>query len=338
MREGKATRGGSRLCAVIVNFRTARLTAECVDSLAPQLDPRSDRVVVVDNGSGPAEVERLSAWAAASPFAGILRLLPLGRNDGFSAGNNAGIASQPSRYYLLANSDTVFLPGAVSSLLEAAGRFRKTGILSPRLEGPDGKPQVSCFRRPSPLSELVRSANTGPITRALRRGEIPLPPVPWPTRPAWTSFACALLRKELIEAAGFLDEGFFMYFEDVDYCRRARAAGFGILNWPDARVIHLQGQSSDLGARVRNGKALPPYYYDSRARYFRRYYGELGFLLANACWLLGRSVCLLRRALGDGEAPTPKGEFSRIWRAGPARLPLEGAKTAIAPLGEGGLG
>jgi GT2 family glycosyltransferase len=303
-----------RLCVVIVNYRTAAMTAECVRSVAGQLDGRHDRIVVVDNASGETELARLSACLGAVAPEHMITVIPLASNGGFSAGNNAGIRTCRARFYLLANSDTVFLPGAVSGLLEAASWYPDAGLVTPSLEDTDGTVQVSCFRFPAPASELIHSAETGLVTRLLKRCDVPLPPLPEPSHPEWTSFACVLVRDAVIDAIGVLDDGFFMYFEDVDYCHRARAAGFDIVNWPASRVIHLHGRSSGIDAMTQARERLPDYYYHSRARYYRKRYGSPGLLAANTCWLLGRAVSLVRRLFGKRGQPVTEHEFFDIWK------------------------
>jgi GT2 family glycosyltransferase len=120
------------------------------------------------------------------------------------------------------------------------------------------------------------------------------------------SFACALIRREVIEKVGLLDEGYFMYFEDSDYCRAARAAGFRVHYFPSAHVVHLRaGVSSVRSAptsrgvrRSRKRERRPRYIYASRTRYFRKGYGAVGLLAANALWYLGRGLAWSRELIG----------------------------------------
>jgi N-acetylglucosaminyl-diphospho-decaprenol L-rhamnosyltransferase len=302
-----------RLCVVIVNYKTARLVLACIESLRGQLDPGVDRVVVADNASGGDEVAVLARGLRAAGLEGLVEILPCAENRGFSAGNNAGLRHVDAACYLLTNSDTLFRPGAVTALLDAAHRHPEAGLVSPRIEFENGGAQVSCFRFPTPVSETIRSADTGAVTRLAKGHEIPLPVSEHASRPPWTSFASVLLRREALEAIGPLDEGFFMYYEDVDYCRRARDRGWDILNWPAARVVHLNGQSSDIEQRKRDRSRLPAYHYRSRARYFRKHHGRRGLLLANLCWLAGRAVSLPREAfLGKARGVYEREAFD-IW-------------------------
>jgi GT2 family glycosyltransferase len=217
-----------------------------------------------------------------------------------------------AEYYLLLNSDTIVRSGAIATLLQTADANPDAGIFSPRLEWSDATPQESCFRSPSPFSELIGSAQTGPITTALKRFDVPLPVSATIVYPQWTSFACVLLRREMVVEVGPLDEGYFMYFEDVEFCRRARKAGWNIVHNPKARVVHLRGGSSPVKQRLLEGKRLPRYYYASRTRYFYQAYGRRGLTLANILWSFGRCVSKCREVL-ERRKRTPENQWLDIW-------------------------
>jgi N-acetylglucosaminyl-diphospho-decaprenol L-rhamnosyltransferase len=303
----------ARIAAVVLNYRTPGLVLDCVDSLLPQLHP-DDRVLVVDNASGDDSAERIARGLAerGSPAVGLLES---DRNDGFSAGLNLGLRALEARAYLLLNSDTVLRPGALDALWEALRSDPRVGIASPRLEWPDATAQQSCFRFHTPLSELIAGSATGPIRSVLDRWDVPLPVAEAPLEPDWTSFAAVLVRSELLRDVGLLDEGFFMYYEDVDYCRRARRSGWRILHDPRARVVHLRGQSSPVKALTAAGKRRPRYYYASRARYYRKHFGWQGYLAANLLWTFGRGIAWLRAAVGRKVPHTVERELLDVWRS-----------------------
>src|SRR5262249_47653120 len=149
---------------------------------------------------------------------------------------------------------TIVRPDAISVLLQTAERYPETGVVSPRLEWPDGTPQESCFRDLSPISEFIDAARTGPITAALKRFDVPLPVSDTLVRPQWTAFACVLVPHQLLQQIGLLDDHFFMYFEDVEFCRRTRKAGWEIIHNPQAKVIHLRDGSSRFHQKVSERK------------------------------------------------------------------------------------
>jgi N-acetylglucosaminyl-diphospho-decaprenol L-rhamnosyltransferase len=304
----------TRLCVIIVNYKTAQHTLDCIDTLKDQLEWGKDRVVVVDNASGAQDLEQLTSRIENNGLRELVTVITCAQNRGFSAGNNAGLEAEHAAFYLLANSDTLFRHGAVAGLLEAARENPKAGIISPRLEWPNGDVQMSCFRFPTPLSDTIRSAETGLITKLLKRHNVILPNSERESRPEWTSFAAVLIRREVFDRIGLLDENYFMYYEDVDYCRRARNHGYDIVNWPFARVVHFQGKSSGLEAKVQEKKRLPAYYYHSRARYHEKFHGELGLLAANVCWYAGRLVSLSRELCLRKARTVADREFLDIWK------------------------
>ena len=302
-----------RLSVIIINYRTSSLTIDCLTSLEGELDPTRDRVFLVDNASGDDSIDTISGMIEMHGWSKWVSLLKADLNRGFSAGNNIGLRAAESNYYLLLNSDTLVRPGAIASLLGAAEDQPDAGIISPRLEWPDGTAQVSCFRYCSPATELIAAAGTSVVTKLLKPFDLPLPVSDHPQEMPWTSFACVLLRKELVEQVGLLDEGYFLYYEDVDYCRRVRRADWKILYWPKARVVHLRGQSSSVKVCQSSRKRLPRYYYESRARYFAKYYGINGLWFTNLAWSLGRAVSLIRELVGHKERHVCEGTARDIW-------------------------
>jgi N-acetylglucosaminyl-diphospho-decaprenol L-rhamnosyltransferase len=308
MRDGRV-----QLAAVVINYKTPDLVMQCLSALLSQIDSVNCRVVVVDNCSHDGSVTAITNWIAAHDNKNIVRLIESQTNVGFSGGNNLGICSVDADYYLLLNSDTIVRPEAIAKLRATAEGNRQAGIISPRLEWPDGTPQISCFRYLSPISEFIGAARTGLITAILRPFDIPLPLSDTIVKPRWTSFACVLLRREMLDEIGLMDDGFFMYFEDVEFCRRARKAGWEIVHNPKARVIHLRGGSSPVKKNALERKRLPRYYYMSRSRYFYLAYGRLGMTLSNILWSLGRGVSKCRELLERRERGVPEKEWRDIW-------------------------
>jgi N-acetylglucosaminyl-diphospho-decaprenol L-rhamnosyltransferase len=171
-------------------------------------------------------------------------------------------------------------------------------MIGPRLEDPDGTAQVSCFRYRTPISEMLLAAGTGVLDRLFARWVVAIGVFDDPTETPWLSFACVLIRRRVIEQVGMMDEEYFMYFEDIDYSRRVREAGWGIVHDPRARAIHLRGGSSSVKSAMRRRARVPRYYYESRSRYFAKFYGgPAGLLLANVLWLTGRALAVLRELL-----------------------------------------
>ena len=285
------------LAVVIVSYNTRDLLAACLDSLAPELGP-DDGVVVVDNGStdgSPAMVRQQYPW---------VHLLDSGINLGFAGGNNlalqalgfhprgdeavrsaplwadgrmAGAAALPApAYVLLLNPDTRVTPGALGLMRQFLAAHPRVGAVGPRLAYPDGRLQHSAFAFPG-LSQTALDLfpPTGRLARLTATRLNGRYPAAWyemgrPFPVATLLGACLLLRRAAIEAVGLLDEGFFMYAEELDWCRRLTEAHWGLYVVPAARVVHYEGQST---RQFREAMFIQ--LWRSRLRLFDKYYGAL---------------------------------------------------------------
>jgi len=294
---------------VVLNYRTPRLVLDCLESLAPELRPGEVEALVVDNASADGSAERLRAELARRPWP--VGLVEAAENRGFAAGNNLGIRSLDAEAFLLLNSDTLVRPGAVARLRKALEADPRVGIVGPRLEWPDGEPQISAFRAHTPWSQLISASSLEIVRRALARFEVSLP-LQSQEAPAWVSFAAVLIRRQLLEEVGPLDERYFMYFEDADLCLRAGRRGWKVVQEPAARVVHLRGGTSPVKRLTAAGERRPAYYYAARRHYFRSQFGPWGLLAANLLWTLGWSLSLVRRALG-GPRRTVRRELRDNW-------------------------
>jgi N-acetylglucosaminyl-diphospho-decaprenol L-rhamnosyltransferase len=302
-----------QLSIVIVNFRTPVFVIDCLTTLLPELVGLDARVIIVDNNSADDSPEIITTWLKLHDVAGNVLFVQSEHNSGFASGNNIGIKSCPAQYYLLLNSDTLIRPNAIRIMLETAIRFPEAGLISPRLEWLDGKAQESCFRYPTPFSELIGASNTGLIAWLLNRYIVALPVQTEIARPQWTSFACVLVNSSVFQQIGLLDEGYFMYFEDVEYCYRARKAGWEIVHNPEARVVHLRGGSSPVKDQTRLKKRIAKYFYESRTRFFYQTCGWLGLTSANLLWWLGRVVSGTRQLLGRSDKAVNERQWLDIW-------------------------
>lgn len=293
----------SRTWIVIVNYRTPDLAIECLRSIAPEVaDLCGGRVIVIDNASGGLSVEKLEAAITREGWSSWAEVMPLERNGGFAFGNNAGIraalnAPEGVEYVMLLNPDTLVRPGALKALLGFMQTHPEAGVAGSLLETPEGGVDCSAHRIHSPLSELDGSARLGILSRLLQRHVVSPPPQSQAHACDWVSGACMIMRRSVLETIGLMDEGYFLYFEEVDFCWRAKQAGFSVWYVPQARVMHLEGAST--GIRT-NAVRRAAYWYDSRRRFFIKHYGVTGLALADAFWIIGRASLLLRNTLGLG--------------------------------------
>lgn len=317
----------------IINYRTGPETIACIESVVADLagddrhPPVAGEVVVVDNASGDGSAEAIAQWIAAHPDAPV-RLVRSEHNAGFSGGQNQGFAASSTPFVLVLNSDAELRPGCLSTLLSAAEEAPRAGLLAPRLEDPDGTVQTSCFRFPTAMSELIRGANSGPLTALLTRWDVALPPPADPDAIDWASFACILLRREMIDAIGPMDEGYFLYFEDIEYALRASRAGWRVVHVPAARAVHHRGGSGPVKTLRKQLRRLPKYYYAARTRYFYQKGGMFGLLVANLLWFAGRGLACARRLAGKRVPRATEREGRDIWTnvlrpLGPRHAPHE---------------
>ena len=306
----------------IINFRTGDLTLTCVQSVLADIDALDAEIIVVDNASGDGSAEQIAAWIEAQPQPVPIRLIRAETNSGFSGGHNLGIAHSDCAYVLILNSDAILRPRFFHAILQAARATPAAGLIAPRVEGEDGAVQTSHFPFASPLSELVRAAATGPVTKLLQHRVVALPPGTPDSRIDWVSFACVLLKREMIREIGPMDEGYFLYFEDSEYCLRAKRAGWKIATAAEAVAVHYRGGSGPVKALEQARKRLPSYFYHSRSRFLRHAHGHAGLILANLLWHVGRGIAHLRRLFRKPVHAAIEREARDIW---------QGAWTPLAP-------
>lgn len=301
------------LVVSIINFRTGDLTLNCVRSVLEDMAGISGKIVVVDNQSGDGSAEQIEAWIAEQPPGTPVELVRSATNSGFSGGHNQGMAAAEAEFYLILNSDAILRPGLLQALIAAGRATPDHGFIAPRIEFEDGGVQNSCFRFHGPLSELVRAARSGPITRLFRRYDVALGPEPDPDAIDWASFACILLRGDMVREIGPMDEGYFLYFEDVEYCLRGRRAGWKIRQEPTARVLHLRGGSGPVKTLYNKRARLPRYYYSSRTRLLYQTHGFVGLIAANMMWHLGRAIKWGYLLTGRKPDRITRAEWRDIW-------------------------
>jgi len=309
-----------KLLIVITSYRAKELTLDCLYSLVDEVRQNPGiKVGICDNGNEDDTLEYLANAIAEQgwqEWAYVKHVMP---NRGFSGGNNVILrdaldSGEDYDYYLLLNADTIVRPGALKHLVDGLESEEGIGIACPRLEWPDGKPQVSCFRFISPVSEFINAAGTGPLTKLLQHWNVPIQVSEVAAEMEWGSFACALIRKKVLEKLGVLDEGYYLYFDDVDYCRSTKNSGWKVKYFPESRVVHLRGKSNPLKEMTAKRLRKPVYWYQSRSWYLTKFYGKAGLLAANILWYAGRLVSFLREIVGNKQPHACEKEWFDIWK------------------------
>jgi N-acetylglucosaminyl-diphospho-decaprenol L-rhamnosyltransferase len=290
-----------KLLIVIVNYKSADLTIDCLRSLEAEIKTIPDaHVIVTDNQSLDDSVAKLSSAVQDNHWTSWATIQPLGKNGGFAYGNNAAIApllaaSNKPDFILLLNPDTIVRPGAITAILDFMQQNPKAGIAGSRLEDPDGTPQISAFRFHSIAGEFERGMRLGLVTKLLKNKMI-APPVTNETMQCdWVAGASMLVRREVFEQVGLMDEKYFMYFEEVDFCLAAKRAGWSCWYVPASRVVHLVGAVSQMSDSRKHRKRRPAYWFESRRRFFVKNYGWTYAALADLAYLLAYSMWRIRR-------------------------------------------
>lgn len=286
---------------VVVSYKSAALTVECLRSVAAQRATASVRIrcVVVDNASGDGP--EVAQAIAANGWADWASLVVAPRNGGFAYGNNLGLrelerAGRPDFVHLL-NPDTVLHAGAIDALVGFFDRQPLAGIAGGVFENGDGSEWAIAFRFPSALGELEQGVKLGLVSRALRRWCVPMHMGHEAAEVDWVSGASMMARREVFARIGGLDESFFLYFEETEFCHRAKAAGFEVWYVPASRVTHIAGQSTKVTERNVGPRRLPPYWFDSRRLYFVRTRGAAYAALADLAAVAGGGLGLAKSAL-----------------------------------------
>lgn len=280
------------LLIIIVNYRTPQLTIDCLHSLFSEIQSLPDtQVVVVDNNSGDRSVEQIQAVISAQNWDWV-SVLASNHNGGFAYGNNLAIrpyleSNSPPAYFLLLNPDTIVLERAIQSLVDFMEQHLEVGIAGSRLESPDGTAQHSAFRFHSIWSEFDHGLRLGIVTKLLSKWVIAPAISTTQCQTDWVAGASCLIRREVFESVGLMDEDYFMYYEEVDFCLQAKRKGWTCWYVPESRVIHLVGQSSGVDQSSLAPKRLPQYWFNSRRRYFLKNHGWFYTALADLLWLLG---------------------------------------------------
>jgi len=242
------------LSIAVVSWNTRDLLLDCLQSVYETLDDVAFEVLVVDNASTDGS---LTAVRENFPSA---RRIANRENLGFSRANNQAIRQSRGRLVLLLNSDARLTGDAARQLVGLMEAREDLGIVGPCLMYPDGRPQVDHGPLPSLASEIWSLAG-------LDKLRVRQPPEVEPVETGKVSGACLVARRQMLQEIGLLDEGYFMFSEEIDLCYRARQAGWKVMYLPSAQVIHWGGGSTGL---------TPERYlmlYRSKVRYFAKHYG-----------------------------------------------------------------
>lgn len=263
------------LSIIIVNYNGAYLLESCLQSIADTCTSLAHDIWVVDNGSSDGSVHMVR-----ERFPDV-HIIASAQNLGFAGGNNLALASVAGRYRLLLNNDTIVRPNALQAMVQAMDAHTELGGLGPKLINADGSVQLSCMNYPS-LMQAPRNwikAQLGRSGKYQPKGAGDVAHVDAVTG------ACLLMRDEALQQIGLLDEGYFMYAEEMDWCYSASRAGWPTGYLPAAEVVHFGGQT----ARREADRFYVERRY-SRVRFYMKHHGRVSariddlYIRANILW------------------------------------------------------
>jgi N-acetylglucosaminyl-diphospho-decaprenol L-rhamnosyltransferase len=317
---GNGVAARPRLLVAIVNYRTADLVIECLDSLAPQIRALPGaRVAIADNDSQDGSFAAINEAIGARGYRDWATVVALPTNGGFAAGNNALIRpalqseTRPD-FVLLLNPDTLVLDGALETMLDFLADKPKIGILGAHQQLPNGTPLRSAFRFVSPLGELDAGLRFGPASRVLSKWQHAPEVSTRAVAADWVSGGCMMIRREVLENVGLMDDHYFLYFEELDFCLHAKRAGFETWFLPEARIVHIGGRSTGVNGQGAVANRRPGYWFDSRRRYYLKNYGPTRALSADICYLVATSIWRARRVIQNKPEEDPPHFLSDLWR------------------------
>ena len=288
-----------KLITIIVNYRTADLTAKAVRALVAELGDMDAGVVVVDNDSQDGSFERLSEVAASENWSRHIHIVASDKNGGFGYGVNVGVRRAlelypQARYFYILNSDAFPDPGSIAELVDYLDRNPDVGIAGSFIHALDGQPQAAGFRFPSVMSEFEGTMRFGPVTKLLRDWVVSIPEPEEPRECDWVSGTSMMIRREVFDTVGFFDEQFFLYFEEIDFCRRIQKAGYKARYVASSTISHVGSASTGMQDFRR---PMPNYWFASRRRYFAKHHGVLYLAACDVSWTAGFAIWRLRRRI-----------------------------------------
>lgn len=243
-----------KLSIIIISFNTKKYILDCLESISKFLPKAkaSFEVIVIDNGSSDG-----SPAAIKKQFPQV-KLIESKDNLGFGKANNIAAKLASGKYLLFLNSDALIIDDSFKKVIDYLEKNKKIGIVGPKILLPDGSCQPASYGDEPSLFSLLWSKFKRKNEEPKKQGV------------GWVTGACLFIRRNLFKKLHGFDDQFFMYFEDIDLCMSAKKAGYKVVVYPDAKVMHLLGKS--LKSNLERKKL----YWDSQKRFYQKHYGFLG--------------------------------------------------------------
>ena len=286
--QNPATSNVVDITIALVNYNTGHLLDRLFSAIAAAQGDLKLQMIVIDNASRDDSIELLRGkYPDVELIENII-------NVGFGRANNQALARMRGRYLLLLNTDAFVAPDTLIKTIRFMEQNPRSGILGVKLVGEDGSLQPSCRFFPTPWNVFLVANG---LTKLFPKTRL-VDDMAWDHRRTrgcdWVPGCYYLVRKELIDQVGLFDPRFFLYYEEVDHCRRSHKAGWDVTYYGDTQVVHVGGESARTDAAItRAGRQIARLQVESELLYFRKHYGLLGLLasiLLTACGALLETI------------------------------------------------
>lgn len=241
-----------KLSFIIVNFQSERYLKKCLASLFNKVKNINFEIIIINNDNNSYNLKEIKK----------AKLINLKKNAGFGKANNIGAKKAKGDFLCFLNPDTVILSENTSQIIKEFRKSKKNGIIGPRLISKQNKTQWWCAGVKATLWDLIRNNLGFKKSRKIWESKIK-------KEADWVSGAALFIPRQLFLRLGGFDDNFFMYFEDIDLCRRAKELGKKVIYFPEVKVKHWGGKSNS------NKNKQKKEYYKSQDYYFKKYYGKL---------------------------------------------------------------
>jgi N-acetylglucosaminyl-diphospho-decaprenol L-rhamnosyltransferase len=273
---------------VVINYNTAHLLKEMRTSLAAARKGLTLEIIVVDNASRDG-----SAAVLRREF-GDAQLIFNASNVGFGRANNQALSHVIGRFVLLLNTDAFVSADTVRQTVEFMDDHPDCGIVGVRLVGRDGQLQPGCRHFPTPWNAFLHRTGMERFFPRVQMVDEPIEDDATPRECDWVPGCYMLVRKEVFDQCGHFDPRYFLYFEEVDFCRRVKSEGWKVFYFPQATVVHLGGESAKSDARLTAAGQISVLQIESELLYYRKHFGLLGLLVFVSLALLADALQALK--------------------------------------------
>lgn len=299
---------------IIVSYKTADFVKKSLAQIDKEREKQAALGIDIDcyviDNSGD-DYEPLQAEVHAQGWAPWATIVLAEKNGGFAYGNNRGFEhgfsrARPPDYFYLLNPDAEIRLDAIKVLVDFMEAHPRAGAAASGIEDDDGTLWAHAFRFPNPADEFIKGARLGIVTKLLSRFAVGREMSTQAEEVDWFAGAAMICRAETVRELGGMDEAFFLYYEETDFCLKLIRNGWS--NWfvPDSRVKHAAGQSTGVTTEGNETRPFPKYWFESRRRYFLKNHGPVYASVADATALLGHALGSVQISLrGKGDTLRP---------------------------------